>query len=86
MPVVGVEAPDADVVFGAAVVSGSSAWASMLIIWMEGSFVSTTLGLESVLRLQVPSTGVEGAGSSCCFMGVVVTTGRATSELGEGGG
>lgn len=29
---------------------------------------------------------MEGAASGCCFMGVVVTTGSAASELGEGRG
>lgn len=83
---VGVEGPEIDGMFGAGVASVSSAGPSMLIIWIEGSFVSTTLGLESVLGLQVLTIGVQGARSSCCFMGDVVTTVRATSEPGEGRG
>lgn len=48
--------------------------------------MSKTLGLGSVLGLQVLTIGVHGARSSCCFMGDVVTTERATSEPGEGRG
>lgn len=80
---VGVGGPDIEVIFGAGVVSGPSAGLSMLIIWMEGSVVSTTLGLGSVTGL---TSGVHGANSSCCFMGDVVRTERATSVLGEGRG
>lgn len=79
---VGVEGPDIEVIFRAGVISGPS----VLIIWMEGSVVSTTLGLGSVLGLQVLTIGVYGARSSCCFTGDVVTAGRATSEVGEGRG
>lgn len=46
----GEEAPDADVVLGAGVVSGSLAWPSVLIIWMEGGSVLATPGLESELQ------------------------------------
>ncbi len=81
--IVGVGGPDIDVILGAGVISGASACPSVFVIWTEGSFVST-LGLESGLRLQVLTIGTLGAGSSCCFMGDVVTTGRATSEPGEG--
>lgn len=80
-----VEGPDIKVIFGAGVNLGPSAGSTMLIIWLEGSFVSTTLGLCAVFGLRVLTIGVQVAGSSC-FMGDVVTTGRATSEPGEGSG
>lgn len=83
---VGVEGPDIEVIFGAGVVLWPSARPSRVIMWTEGSAVSTTLGLGSLVGLQVLTFGVQGARSSCCFMGDVVTTGRATSEVGEGRG
>lgn len=43
--IVGVDGSDTEVIFGAGVVAGPSAWLSMPIIWMEGSVVSATLGL-----------------------------------------
>lgn len=78
---VGVDGPE--VIFGAGLVLGPSSGPSVLIIWMEGSVTSTTFGLGCVLRLQVLTIGVHGAWSSCCFMGDVVPTGRATSVPGE---
>lgn len=83
---VGVEGPDIEVIFGAGIVLGPSARPSMVIIWTEGNVVSTTLGLWTVVGLQVLTFRVQGARSSCCFMGDVVTRGRATSEAGEGRG
>lgn len=78
-----VEGPDFEVISGAGIVSRPTG-PSKLFIWMKGSVVSITLGLGSVLELQVLTIGVQGMRPSCCFMGDVVTTGSATSELGEG--
>lgn len=83
---VGVEGPDIKVIFGAGVVSGPSAGPSMFIVWIEGSNKSTTLGLRTITGLPVLTIGVHGVRSSCCFVGDVVTTGRATSESGDSRG
>lgn len=63
---VGLEGSDTELSCGAGMVLGPSEGSSIFIIWIERSFVSTTLELGTVLGLQV-------AGSSCIVRDVVIT-------------